>query len=92
MPVMTQTLKPDEISRVAFIYSRGGRFAPDISGRVDNRVGNARENHSKSGMRTSPRTVMQLPASATAAAGHGILHVCLMDVRSRSCSRNKSGR
>ena len=43
MPVMTQTLKTDEISRVAFIYSRGGRFAPDNSGRVDNRVGNAWE-------------------------------------------------
>ena len=27
---------------------RGGRFAPDNSGRVDNRVGNARENRSKS--------------------------------------------
>ena len=43
VPVMTQTLKADEISRVAFIYSRGGRFAPDISGRVENRVGNAWE-------------------------------------------------
>lgn len=92
MPVMTQTLKTDEISRVAFIYSRGGRFAPDNSGRVDNRVGNAQENRSKSGMRTSPRTAMRLLASATAAARHGIHHVCQMDVRSRSCSRNKSGR
>lgn len=41
LPLMQQTLKPDEVSRVAFIYSRGGRFAPDSSGREDNRVGNA---------------------------------------------------
>ena len=43
LPVITQTLKADEISRVAFVYSRGGRFAPDKSGRVENRVGNAWE-------------------------------------------------
>lgn len=43
LPVITQTLKADEISRVAFVYSRGGRFAPDKSGRVENRIGNAWE-------------------------------------------------
>lgn len=43
LPVMAQTLKADEVSRVAFVYSRGGRFAPDKSGRADNRVGNAWE-------------------------------------------------
>ena len=89
MPVMTQTLKPDEISRVAFIYSRGGRFAPDISGRVDNRVGNAGENRSKSGMRTSPRTVMLITGERYSGCRHSILHLS-MDVRS-SCSRNKGG-
>ena len=40
LPVIQQTLKPDEVERVAFIYSRGGRFAPDSSGRADNSVGN----------------------------------------------------
>ncbi|WMY76075.1 tetrathionate reductase subunit TtrA [Buttiauxella selenatireducens] len=40
LPMIEQTLKPDEVSRVAFIYSRGGRFAPDSSGRVENSVGN----------------------------------------------------
>ncbi len=43
MPELKQTLKADEVSRVAFIYSRGGRFAPDKSGRADDRVGNAWE-------------------------------------------------
>lgn len=43
LPIIQQTLKPDEVSRVAFIYSRGGRFAPDSSGRLDNRVGSAWE-------------------------------------------------
>lgn len=32
LPLMAQTLKSDEVSRVAFIYSRGGRFAPDKAG------------------------------------------------------------
>ncbi|WP_308562854.1 tetrathionate reductase subunit TtrA [uncultured Klebsiella sp.] len=40
LPAINQTLKADEVSRVAFIYSRGGRFAPDKSGREDNHVGN----------------------------------------------------
>lgn len=40
LPVIQQTLKPDEVSRVVFIYSRGGRFAPDSSGRVDDSIGN----------------------------------------------------
>ncbi len=39
LPVINQTLKADEVSRVAFVYSRGGRFAPDTSGRAENRVG-----------------------------------------------------
>lgn len=43
MPVIEQTLKTEEVRRVAFIYSRGGRFAPDKSGRAENRVGNAWE-------------------------------------------------
>lgn len=43
LPVITDTLKADEVRRVAFVYSRGGRFAPDKSGRTDNRVGNAWE-------------------------------------------------
>lgn len=43
MPVIEQTLKAEEVRRVAFIYSRGGRFAPDKSGRAENRVGNAWE-------------------------------------------------
>ncbi|MDH8147130.1 tetrathionate reductase subunit TtrA [Klebsiella pneumoniae] len=43
LPIIQQTLKPDEVSRVAFIYSRGGRFAPDSSSRQDNRVGSAWE-------------------------------------------------
>lgn len=43
LPVMAQTLKAGEVSRVAFVYSRGGRFAPDKSGRADDRVGNAWE-------------------------------------------------
>lgn len=32
LPVITATLKADEAARVAFIYSRGGRFAPESSG------------------------------------------------------------
>lgn len=43
LPVIEQTLKADEVRRVAFVYSRGGRFAPEKSGRVDDRVGNAWE-------------------------------------------------
>ncbi|CAM6224222.1 tetrathionate reductase subunit TtrA [Citrobacter sedlakii] len=43
MPVIQQTLKTEEVRRVAFIYSRGGRFASDKSGRAENRVGNAWE-------------------------------------------------
>lgn len=43
MPVIQQTLKAEEVRRVAFIYSRGGRFASDKSGRAENRVGNAWE-------------------------------------------------
>ncbi|HAU5637092.1 tetrathionate reductase subunit TtrA [Citrobacter amalonaticus] len=43
MPVIQQTLKAEEIRRVAFIYSRGGRFASDKSGRAENRIGNAWE-------------------------------------------------
>ncbi|EMN3919787.1 tetrathionate reductase subunit TtrA [Citrobacter farmeri] len=43
MPVIQQTLKAEEVHRVAFIYSRGGRFASDKSGRAENRVGNAWE-------------------------------------------------
>ncbi|MGL5455949.1 MAG: tetrathionate reductase subunit TtrA [Enterobacterales bacterium] len=43
MPVIQQTLKAEEVRRVAFIYSRGGRFASDKSGRTENRVGNAWE-------------------------------------------------
>ncbi|POT57541.1 tetrathionate reductase subunit TtrA [Citrobacter amalonaticus] len=43
VPLITQTLKADEARRVAFIYSRGGRFAPDKSGRVGNQVGAAWE-------------------------------------------------
>ncbi|EPJ7185256.1 tetrathionate reductase subunit TtrA [Citrobacter amalonaticus] len=43
MPVIQQTLKAEEVRRVAFIYSRGGRFAPDKSGRAENQVGNAWE-------------------------------------------------
>lgn len=40
MPLLRQTLRADEVDRVAFIYTRGGRFAPDASGRVDDSVGN----------------------------------------------------
>lgn len=40
LPAINQTLKAEEVRRVAFIYSRGGRFAPDKSGRTDGRVGN----------------------------------------------------
>lgn len=40
MPLLRQTLRTDEVDRVAFIYTRGGRFAPDASGRVDDSVGN----------------------------------------------------
>ncbi|EMM5415809.1 tetrathionate reductase subunit TtrA [Citrobacter amalonaticus] len=43
MPVIQQTLKAEEVRRVAFIYSRGGRFASDKSGRAENRIGNAWE-------------------------------------------------
>ncbi|MBN6043323.1 tetrathionate reductase subunit TtrA [Citrobacter sp. ku-bf4] len=43
MPVIQRTLKTEEVRRVAFIYSRGGRFASDKSGRSENRVGNAWE-------------------------------------------------
>ncbi|WP_336221966.1 tetrathionate reductase subunit TtrA [Citrobacter amalonaticus] len=43
LPAIERTLKADEVKRVAFIYSRGGRFAPDKSGRAENRVGNAWE-------------------------------------------------
>lgn len=43
MPAIQRTLKTEEVHRVAFIYSRGGRFASDKSGRSENRVGNAWE-------------------------------------------------
>ena len=43
LPLMAQTLKSDEVSRVAFIYSRGGRFAPDKSGRSGNQIGTSWE-------------------------------------------------
>ena len=43
MPVMTQTLKTDEISRVAFIYSRGGVLRRITVGQLKRRVGNAWE-------------------------------------------------
>jgi tetrathionate reductase subunit A len=40
LPQLAQTLRADEIDRVAFIYSRGGRFADHDSGRRDGSVGN----------------------------------------------------
>ncbi|MGP2750595.1 molybdopterin dinucleotide binding domain-containing protein, partial [Serratia marcescens] len=40
LPQLAQTLRADEIGRVAFIYSRGGRFAGHDSGRRDGSVGN----------------------------------------------------
>lgn len=38
-PAIKQSLKADEILPVAFLYSRGGRFAPDASGRKGDTVG-----------------------------------------------------
>ncbi|MGQ5917386.1 tetrathionate reductase subunit TtrA [Serratia sp. IR-2025] len=40
LPQLAQTLRADEIDRVAFIYSRGGRVADHDSGRRDGSVGN----------------------------------------------------
>ncbi|WP_312581387.1 tetrathionate reductase subunit TtrA [Atlantibacter hermannii] len=40
MPAITQTLKAEEASRVAFIFTRGGRFAPHQSGREGESIGN----------------------------------------------------
>ena len=40
LPAISQTLKPDEIARVAFILTRGGRFAPHQSGADGERIGN----------------------------------------------------
>ncbi|MGY6028549.1 tetrathionate reductase subunit TtrA [Phytobacter sp. AG2a] len=39
-PSIRKTLKPEEALPVAFLYSRGGRFAPDASGRKAGAVGN----------------------------------------------------
>ncbi|VAP92284.1 Tetrathionate reductase subunit A [Klebsiella pneumoniae] len=39
LPSMQKTLKTQEILPVAFLYSRGGRFAPDSSGRQSEAVG-----------------------------------------------------
>lgn len=41
LPAIQHTLKADEVGRVAFIYSRGGRFAPEDSGYTEQRLGNA---------------------------------------------------
>ncbi|EAC2141350.1 tetrathionate reductase subunit TtrA [Salmonella enterica subsp. enterica] len=41
LPAIQHTLKADEVGRVAFIYSRGGRFAPEDSGYKEQRLGNA---------------------------------------------------
>ena len=38
-PAIRQTLKAHEVLPVAFLYSRGGRFAPDASGRKGDAVG-----------------------------------------------------
>ncbi|MBV8043744.1 tetrathionate reductase subunit TtrA [Pluralibacter sp.] len=40
-PEIANTLKREEFLRVAFLYSRGGRFAPEASGRQDGTVGAA---------------------------------------------------
>lgn len=39
LPTLNRTLNAEEVLPVAFLYSRGGRFAPDASGRKDDRVG-----------------------------------------------------
>jgi hypothetical protein len=92
LPVINQTLKADEVSRVAFVYSRGGRFAPDTSGRAENRVGQLWENRCKYGTRRLPPTATPSPASATAAARHGIRPDCPTDALSKRFSRDSSGR
>ncbi|ADO48400.1 tetrathionate reductase subunit TtrA [[Enterobacter] lignolyticus] len=38
-PEIARTLKREEALRVAFLYSRGGRFAPEAAGRQDGTVG-----------------------------------------------------
>lgn len=41
LPVINDTLKKEEALRVAFMYSRGGRFASEASGRKEGTVGTA---------------------------------------------------
>ncbi len=81
LPAIQHTLKADEVGRVAFIYSRGGRFAPEDSGYTEQRLGNAWKNPYRSGMQMSPPTVTPSPGSASAVARSGIRRVCQMVVR-----------
>ncbi|WP_343529824.1 tetrathionate reductase subunit TtrA [Yokenella regensburgei] len=40
LPLLEKTLKAEEAGRVAYIFSRGGRFAPESAGRKEGVVGN----------------------------------------------------
>ncbi|MEX0631682.1 hypothetical protein M8494_04785 [Serratia ureilytica] len=92
LPQLAQTLRADEIGRVAFIYSRGGRFAGHDSGRRDGSVGNRWRSRCRSGMRKWRSTGMRLPASVSAAAQPATRRVCLTAVRWKNSTLSGSGR
>lgn len=92
LPVISQTLKADEVSRVAFVYSAAGASRPTQA--VARRIAsvNCGKNRCKYGTRRLPPTATPSPASATAAARHGIRPDCPTDALSKRFSRDSSGR